>query len=95
MLQAVGLKDDLPHIEVGDHRDLGMGVGALDIDSFNSPQHRSKVVIITQVHVLLLHGLLVDADGVNDVFSAGIADLLLIIVETVEDQMSPIGNVQL
>ena len=93
MFQAIGLENDLPHEEVSDHRDLGMGVGGLDIDSFNSPQHRGKVVIIPQVHVLLLHGIFVDADGVNDVFTAGIANLLLVIVEAVEDQMSPIGNI--
>ena len=95
MVQAIGLKNDLPHEEVGDDRDFGMGIRALDIDGFNSFQHRRKVVIIAQVHVLLLHGILVDADGVNDVLTAGITDLLLVIVETIEDQMSPIGNIKL
>jgi hypothetical protein len=95
MIQAIGLENDLPHEEVGDDRDLGMGIGALDIDGFDSLQHGRKVVIIAQVHVLLLHGILVDTDGVNDVLTAGIAYFLLVIVKTIEDQMSPIGNIKL
>jgi hypothetical protein len=80
MIQAIGLENNLPHEEVGDDRDFGMGIGALDIDGFNSLQQGSEVVIIAQVHVLLLHGILVDADGVNDVLTAGIAYFLLVIV---------------